>query len=294
MLLGAGCASAPQTISTTSTSASVTSTSSTVINHDSHGQVTGLLPKELTAKLATVGDVHLSQEVYRPGAISMPFKIFGSNGKFYTPEDLEIVHEKPLHVLLVRRDLQVYQHVHPTYERGFWTVRTTIQEPGDYMAYLDFTSKKDGHQIWRLPFRVNGTWKESPPAPMSELKVVKDKIETELFFTRLLKVGEETRVRFVLKQEGKEYMNLQPYLGAFGHLVILEHGKPERYLHVHPLTETQPKDGAVEFMTTFPTPGKYTLFAEFNINGKVTLFPFTVEMTNEGVKNDDHGLMELH
>ncbi len=73
--------------------------------------------------------------------------------------------------------------------------------------------------------------------------------------------------------------NLQPYLGAYGHLVALRSGDLA-YLHVHPNGE--PGDGAtkpgpeISFTATAPSSGTYRLFLDFKHEGEVHTAAFTV------------------
>ena len=73
--------------------------------------------------------------------------------------------------------------------------------------------------------------------------------------------------------------DLQPYLGAYGHLVALRQGDLA-YLHVHP--EGTPGDGvtpagpAVEFVAEVPSAGTYRLFLDFQHGGVVRTAEFTV------------------
>lgn len=66
-------------------------------------------------------------------------------------------------------------------------------------------------------------------------------------------------------QQGEPVSNLDPYLGALGHLVALQEGDLA-YLHVHP-EETSLDSGRVEFGARFPTPGRYRLFLQSKPDG---------------------------
>jgi hypothetical protein len=59
---------------------------------------------------------------------------------------------------------------------------------------------------------------------------------------------------------------LEPYLGAFGHLVVMRRGDLA-YVHVHP--ETQLVAGQVRFWLAMPSAGTYRLFFDFQVAGKV-------------------------
>ena len=52
----------------------------------------------------------------------------------------EVEHEKELHLIVVRRDTAVFEHVHPAKSAdGMWSVDLMLREPGVYRAYADFT-----------------------------------------------------------------------------------------------------------------------------------------------------------
>ncbi|PLS18635.1 hypothetical protein CVD28_05725 [Bacillus sp. M6-12] len=83
-----------------------------------------------------------------------------------------------------------------------------------------------------------------------------------------LRAIEQVKLSFELDQT-----NLTPYLGAMGHVVILdEYGK--KFLHVHPSSDQEPV-----FETMFDKPGIYKIWAEFQQNRKVRAFPFVIEVT---------------
>jgi hypothetical protein len=71
--------------------------------------------------------------------------------------------------------------------------------------------------------------------------------------------------------------NLQPYLGAVGHVVILTEDT-EQYLHVHPIDEKTSGPEA-RFATTFPKSGIYKIWAQFKHNDKVFTVPFVVKIS---------------
>jgi len=78
--------------------------------------------------------------------------------------------------------------------------------------------------------------------------------------------------------------DLQPYLSAYGHLVVLRDGDLA-YLHVHPTGE--PGDGAtrpgpdVRFRTTAPSTGTYRLFLDFRHGDVVRTAEFTLSTAQE-------------
>ena len=82
-----------------------------------------------------------------------------------------------------------------------------------------------------------------------------------------------------MQRDGRPVTDLQPYLGAYGHLVVLRDGDLA-YLHVHPAAPqdgTTPAQGPhVRFVTTAPSAGTYRLFLDFRHGSVVRTAAFTV------------------
>ena len=82
-----------------------------------------------------------------------------------------------------------------------------------------------------------------------------------------------------MHKDGEPVTDLQPYLAAYGHLVILRAGDLA-YVHVHPNGE--PGDGVtapgpdVTFHTAVPGLGTYRLFLDFKHGDLVRTAAFTL------------------
>jgi hypothetical protein len=92
--------------------------------------------------------------------------------------------------------------------------------------------------------------------------------------------GAEADLTFTVSRDGEPVDDLQPYLGAYGHLVTLRAGDLA-YLHTHPGEDAEPGVAGgpdVEFMTTFPSPGTYRLFLDLQVDGEVRTAELTVDV----------------
>jgi hypothetical protein len=95
--------------------------------------------------------------------------------------------------------------------------------------------------------------------------------------------GQPSTVTVTVTKDGREVNDLQPYLGAYGHLVALRDGDLA-YLHVHP--DGVPGDGrtaagpAVTFHAEVPSRGTYRLFLDFRHEDTVRTAEFTVATTS--------------
>ncbi len=214
-----------------------------------------------------------------PGDVTFRFTLFGTNGRPLAEDGLSIVHDKRVHLLLVRDDLSQFQHLHPEFRSGKWIAQTSITEPGMYQLYADISPIGEPPVVLRLPVRI-GTGSSDPafPTPNPFLEATAQGIRANLAPNPAFQAGTSTELTFRLTKDGAPLTRIDPYLSAFGHVVILKHDDPTQFLHVHPLTTAAPANGEVRFGTTFPSAGRYTLFAQFNAEGTVRTFPITVDV----------------
>jgi hypothetical protein len=86
-----------------------------------------------------------------------------------------------------------------------------------------------------------------------------------------LRVRQPTALSFAVRRDGHPVGDLEPYLGAMGHLVALRRGDLA-YLHVHPIPTSNP--GVIDFHAEFPTAAQYRLFLQFAHAGSVQTVDF--------------------
>lgn len=222
-------------------------------------------------------------------------------------KDVEIVHEMPLHLLMVSKDLSWYAHEHPALQPdGTFTFTWTFPAGGEYTLFHDFTPKDVGMQVVPVTLKVDG----APAAPVA-LKADNDKPKTVDGYTITLNTGgpvttgKPTTMSYTIAKDGKPVSDLTPYLGAMGHLVIMSQDLKE-FVHSHPHEHaegdhdhakqghTDMKGGPkVDFEAHFKAAGLYKGWAQFQHNGKVITVPFTFNVAKgEGsgeAKPHEHG-----
>jgi hypothetical protein len=171
-----------------------------------------------------------------------------------TVRDFDVEHEKRMHLILARRDLTNFQHLHPEQAAdGSWTVDVRLDDAGSYRLFADF-SHEDEAQTLAADLRVDGA-ADLRPLPEPEATAVSDGGYDVRLDADQARPGEEADLRFTITKGGIP-VETEPYLGAGGHLVALRDGDLA-FLHVHPV------DGSVRFAATFPTEGRYRLFLQF-------------------------------
>lgn len=197
-------------------------------------------------------------------------------------------HDKELHFILASRDLSTFRHLHPERaEDGTWSTDVSLPRAGDYRVFADFTPQVKGGKAAEgvtlgSDLAVSGDYDPEPlPEPAAKAKV--DGYEVRL--DGALEPGKARELELKVSKDGEPVKDLQPYLGAYGHLVALRSGDLG-YLHVHPNGE--PGDGrtkagpGVSFTTTAPSAGAYRLFLDFKHEGKVRTAAFTVHAGGDG------------
>jgi hypothetical protein len=207
---------------------------------------------------------------------SLQFRILDNGGAPVT-RYVE-THEKLLHLIVVRNDLTAFQHVHPVLDGGTWRVPVDLSRAGDYRVFADFVPAGGPPLTLGANLHVAGSYVPQPLPPAEAVSHVEDYTVT---LAGTPKAGEPSTLTLSIARDGKPVDDLQPYLGAYGHLVALR-AADLAYLHVHPMGE--PGDGVtpagpqVEFHTTFPSAGDYRLFLDFQHDGVVRTAAFTVHV----------------
>ena len=174
-----------------------------------------------------------------------------------------------MHLIVVRRDLTGYQHLHPTLEDGRWQTELTLPDAGVYRAYADFERNGKKTVLASDLFAAGLFTPATLPAPASSVDVDGYRVELDGH----AEAGVETTITYRLTRAGNP-VDVEPYLGAAGHLVALREGDLA-YLHVHPLAE---RLGEISFAASFPTAGQYRLFLQFKDAGLVQTAALTLDV----------------
>lgn len=227
-----------------------------------------------------------------PASEPFLFRITGPDGSVV--RDFEVSHERDLHLVVVSSDLSNYAHVHPTRaDDGTWSVTLGDLVPGVYRAFADFAVAGGPELTLGIDVSVPGDSRPVPlPAPAATATV--DGYEVAVSGAPV--AGTSTEVALTVERDGQPVTDLEPYLGAFGHLVAIRSGDLG-YLHVHPLGDEPAADAeggpTVRFAVEIPSPGDYRLFLDFSHQGQVRTAAFTLHVpggaTPTTEATDDHG-----
>ena len=201
------------------------------------------------------------------GAQDYAFRI--ERGPEQTVRDFQVEHTKRMHLIVVRRDLTGFQHLHPTMaDDGTWRGSIRLPKGGEYRMFADFKHAGKRRTL-AADVPVEGGFKRVKlPAPSPYART-----DTGLdvgLYHHGSGAGEPAHVQIEVAEQGRPVTaELQPYLGALGHLVAIRKDDL-KYLHTHP-------DGAAPaFHVEYPTAGNYRVFVQFRHNDRVHTAAFTV------------------
>jgi hypothetical protein len=211
--------------------------------------------------------LELARRTARPDKrFRLAFRILDKDG--HPVHDFDVEHTKRMHLIVVRRDLTGFQHVHPTLRAdGTWTTPLTLPQAGTYRVFADFSANNQPTTL-ADDLQVDGdvSTRELPAPAKFAL--------TDGFGVRLtdgtVRADQESGLTFSVTRNGRP-VALQDYLGAKGHLVALREGDLA-FLHVHP------DANSLRFEATFPTAHSYRLFLQFKVAGQIHTAAFTLEV----------------
>jgi hypothetical protein len=218
-------------------------------------------------------------ELRRARTENVRFRIVDERGQ--TVRDFDVEHTKRMHVIVVRRDLAAFQHLHPTQNRdGSWSVPVRLPRAGSYRLFADFSHEGQPATL-ASDVHVDGQADLQPLPPPAAAAISDGGYEVRKQSSHA-RPGSEASLQFTIAKGGQE-LQPEPYLGAGGHLVALREGDLA-FLHVHPTdhghgnSRPAAHDDPIAFAATFPSAGRYRLFLQFKHNGTVQTVAFTQEV----------------
>jgi len=188
-------------------------------------------------------------------------------------------HEKLLHLMVISKDLSYFNHIHPEYQgNGVFEIANNFPAGGEYRLIADF-KPSGGDAMTKMEWvRIEGERAEPVPVvPEESLDKIVEGNRVKLAIDQLA-ANKELTLSFSIRDEQTDQpvTDLQPYLGAIGHVVILtEDG--ERYVHAH-AEEDQGTGPDAIFETSFPRSGIYKIWGQFQRNNRVFTVSYVINV----------------
>lgn len=211
----------------------------------------------------------------RPGTVGeVRFRIEDFRGDPVTRYVEELTRD--LHLYVVRDDLAVFRHLHPTLaDEGTWSAPVLLPASGDYRVVTEFVAQDPGgngdHVILGQTVPVPGGPGTAPEVdPLLRVDVVEAPA-----------TGADGRLLLRVRDDRDRPVRLDTYLGTYGHVTGF-HRQSGAMIHLHPLAAPETTDDGTEltFHTEIEQSGDYLLFVQVRVDGFLTTVRVPVTVTS--------------
>ena len=200
-----------------------------------------------------------------------------------TVKDFHIVHEMPCHLFIVSQDLNSFAHLHPRQQDDGFAIETSVPKPGAYLVYSDIFPVGGVPQV-AFGNLITAGYRDdlySARAVIKPDEVLTREVEDTRFALTLGPrepvAGKKLTLTYQLTdvKTGEPVRDLEPYLGAWGHTLILSEDARD-YVHSHPAQSIADGFDRISFEAFLPRAGRYRIWSQFQRHGKVITVPFTI------------------
>ncbi|MBN9492600.1 hypothetical protein J0H33_04545 [bacterium] len=244
--------------------------------------------------LAEMAGLHAALQVSDDAVAGAPIRLTYRLSVLDTGRPLtDIVesHERMLHTVVVSRDLAGFVHTHPVVgpDAGSFVGELNVSAAGTYLAFTEFERESGQRVLLRHEFDIGGPSKElAEPEPGDMVRRTAG-YAVSLLHEESLHAGRSIAFVLEVRNEatGSGVRNLQPYLGAAAHVIIIRDASFQFSHHDgEPLGGTESDTGPrqdgfgpyIGFEHVFEEAGVYRIWAQFNgADGETRTAAWTVD-----------------
>lgn len=203
------------------------------------------------------------------------------NNKPLTAEDLETVHTKKIHLMVIDPTLTDYYHIHPLMDNinKDFIFKFSPKKNGSYRIWVDITPISTNKQLF-LSADIGTSSNKHSISQEVKLNSSVNSYQFNLKLDGQPQVGKPIMATITVTNDRKPFSQLEPVMGAFAHLMGF-YADNSSILHIHPMGNGPRKDserGGSQLMFHIEPQkaGFVKLFAQFRINGKDIYVPFGI------------------
>lgn len=234
--------------------------------------------------------------------VTITYTLKDRAGSPLTIDKLQVTHEHPMHLIVVSQDLRHFSHIHPADQGdGSYAVADTLPEKGGYLLFNEFFTLDGTAQIERHGLTTADTGPSEAAANLSpdlgRPQQVGGLAATLTAATEKVRRRAPTTFTLTLSKDGKPVTDLEPYLGAPCHVVIIS-ADTKQFAHTHgdlpagqeatmtqlptadhqPLTPGMRFGPSVRFTHTFMQAGLYRVWVQIGYGGEVLTLGSNVQV----------------
>jgi hypothetical protein len=194
------------------------------------------------------------------------------------------VHERPFHLFVISRDLDQFAHVHPAQNAdGIFEIDHALA-PGVHLLIADFLpaggTSQLVHRMVATPGYEGSLFTTPPPLTVGPTEQVTSGLRIRMIVDApALRRPMPMRFEIADASTGAPITDLEPFLGAPGHLLVVDNGLTVA-MHGHPEGDAT-AGPSVTFAPVLPAYGRYKLWVQFQRKGEVITAPFVIELRSE-------------
>jgi len=237
--------------------------------HDGHPSGGAAQPMQGFSKLVVRSDV----EPKVGSDTTLTLRVEDASGA--TVKDFEVVHDHKAHLIVVTNGLDQFAHIHLTIQAdGTMSVTHRFPVGGHYWLYLDHKTPGKPQATGFAELHVGGETAAAPKLrPNVPGSVQIDGLKADISVSA--GSGGSARIGFKLTDStGQPVTNLEPYMGAMGHLVVIS-ADGKDYVHAH-MEGAKAEGGIVTFQAHFMRSGVFKGWGQFQRGGRVLIVPFVM------------------
>lgn len=213
------------------------------------------------------------------GTIKVEFQLVDTKlKKVVTDANLNVTHEKKLHMFMFDPALVEFRHEHPTFANGKWSVSVTLPVDGKYWLWVQGELSADKSEFTsssRISV-THGRPANSSPPRLGDVRVGTAGVAKVTLTPDALRVGKMAMPDLIFSRTDGAAPVLTPYLGELAHVVaVIDDG--DELVHVHPMNHGKPN--TLMMHVVFPAAGEYRLWVQFIEHGELKVVPLSVRVS---------------
>lgn len=193
---------------------------------------------EASSKEGLVVNMNAKPVPYKVGSpVAFNFFVNQKPGNIPVPvTDLQVNHQKLMHVIGIRSDMNEFFHVHPTIspdDTAVMTIDHTFAKPGRYKIWSDIMKDNIGHVFSHPEISVQGDGPTENKQVSLDRVVLADGYQVTLKADATIVKNKLAIISFDLHTAAGGLVEIESYLGVPMHLTIIKDDW-KQFIHAHP------------------------------------------------------------
>lgn len=214
--------------------------------------------------------------VLQAGESVVDFHLIDSKKRsLISDRELNLVHERKLHILFFDPALHEFRHEHPEYKGSAWQVKVNLPVNGNYWVWAQ-GELTDGGEEFSASARLEvkgGAPSHSVPPTLGNQRSGNDGNSVVTLSQGRLVAKKMAMLDVSFSRKDGSAPQITPWLGAPAHVVgVLSDG--DTLIHVHPMDHGTA--GRFMLHVNFPESGDYRLWVQFQDGGELRTVPLSV------------------